>query len=126
MAAAGGNDADEWYLDSAAARHMTTDLSVLSNMYTLPDPVEVTYANGQTGLATQAGTVTLQHGPTGHMLSLKTVLYAPCDAVEPVNLISVSKITSSGKATVTFTKDAGTITCASGFNVIAPQTGNGM
>jgi hypothetical protein len=123
MVGTGSTESDSWLLDSAAGRHLTTDLSVLGEIYTLPTPVEVKFANGHTELATQAGKVTLHHSYTGNTMTLKGVLYAPCDEV--VNLITLGRIVASNAA-VTFAKGCGIITGDDGFTAYAPYTADGL
>ena len=127
MVGAGSTESTDWFLDSAASKHLTTDMSVLSKIYTLSTPVEVKFANGHTGQATLAGDVTLQHNYTGETMTLKEVLYAPC-VYGTVNLISVGRVVcSQPEAThVTFAKGFGIITGDDGFIAYAPYTSEGL
>jgi ribonuclease HI len=119
-------ETDEWYLDTAAGRHMTTDVSVLSDIYTLDDPVEVRFASGHKDLATMAGGVTLVHLESGDTIRLSKVLLAPAVDDELVNLISVGTMTASGLTEVNFSRDHALITGRDGFSALAPACGEGM
>jgi hypothetical protein len=125
MVGAGSTESADWFLDSAASKHLTTDISVLSEIYTLSTPVEVKFANGHTGQATLAGDVTLQHSYTGETMTLKEVLYAPC-VYGTLNLISVGRVVSSQATYVTFAKGFGIITGDDGFIAYAPYTSVGL
>lgn len=82
----------QWILDSGASRHLTSDISKLSNITTLEEPITLTFANGATGTSTQQGTVLISN-PYGTDIQLNEVLYVP-EATD--NLLSVPYSTSRG------------------------------
>ncbi len=79
----------DWILDSGASRHMTGDKHLLVNTKRLPQPVTITYGNGQQGVADTVGDVVVRPD----RLMLKDVLYVPGNAV---NLMSIKVATAAG------------------------------
>lgn len=73
-----------WMLDSGASEHMTSDLSLLFNVKTLPKPLFVKLPNSLKVLVKQAGCVTIIPGFT-----LQHVLFVPSFKF---NLLSVHKL----------------------------------
>ncbi|OIT05061.1 hypothetical protein A4A49_65344, partial [Nicotiana attenuata] len=53
------NKADSWILDSGASNHMIFNMSLLTNIVTLPYPLLVVLSNGYKVKVTQIGSVTL-------------------------------------------------------------------
>jgi hypothetical protein len=80
-------------LDTGASRHLTPDGNILFHRRPLPEPITITFGNGATGTATEAGDVLL-HTPEATFL-LTEVLHVP-EATE--QLISVRHATKRGLA----------------------------
>ncbi|GAA5968389.1 hypothetical protein JCM11641_007617 [Rhodosporidiobolus odoratus] len=93
----GGFINGSFWLDSGAGAHMVHNGVPLSQVRTLNPPVSITAANGETLLATEAGTLTLAVD-RGRFISLSHVLRVEGLAI---NLISVARITSIGTTTST-------------------------
>ncbi|EKD00935.1 hypothetical protein A1Q2_04808 [Trichosporon asahii var. asahii CBS 8904] len=88
-----------WVIDSGASRHMTGDLSWLTELTQLDVPRRVTVANGKALNSTHQGTARLLNHE-GRALGLQGVLYVPGLAY---NLCSVNALTEAG-ASVEFAK----------------------
>lgn len=84
-----------WVIDSGATDHNCTCLTLMFDLQPCTTPITVHLPNGHTTLVTMTGSV--QITPT---LLLKGVLYIPTFTY---NLISISRITNSTHASVTFT-----------------------
>ncbi len=83
-----------WYIDSAATKHMSGDPSIFLELKPLPEPVYITYGNGQKLPAVAQGTVVLSpHGPVLARVVLHNVFYIPG---HHANLLSMDAVVRAG------------------------------
>jgi hypothetical protein len=112
---------DHWLLDSAADEHYTTDAAAVYDLYDLPEPHTLSFANGTTGVAVKAGTVALQHSYTGDIIIINDVMFAPSS--EKISLLSVGALTEIHGGTALFDREGATYRAATGFSITAPKYG---
>lgn len=93
-----GTDQDDWYIDSGASRHLTCNRNWMTEIETLPKPIEIYLADNSVLLAKEQGTV-LYHSvgtESDYVMRIENVLY-----VENMgkSLFSVSQAASKGVVT---------------------------
>lgn len=83
-----------WIIDSGASDHMTCDDKCVENVKIAQEGMKIHLPNGEHAKITKYGTVTLKNG-----LTLENVLVVP---EFKHNLLSVNKLTNTGKCKVNF------------------------
>ena len=96
-----GPEAADWFLDTGASAHMTTDPSILDQSKNYMGKDSVIVGNGASLPITHTGT--LSPVPNIHLLDVLIVPYLT------KNLLSISKLTSDFSLFVTFTNNLFTI-----------------
>lgn len=87
-------DSTTWYVDSGATRHMSGYANLFTDLVELPEPLFITYGNGDKLAAVAMGTVVLRrYGDIHARVTLKDVLYIPG---HHANLLSVDAVTEAG------------------------------
>jgi hypothetical protein len=67
----------KWYVDSAASAHMTSHLDWMINIRKLQTPMRIYGSGNQCHIADTSGDVVVTEETTGHILTMKNVLYVP-------------------------------------------------
>ena len=86
---------DEWALDSGASRHITGDVSKMTHLKQLEEPITITLFNRDQAKAEAMGDVVLKNirGSRAESITLTDVLLVPAATV---NLLSIARATSKG------------------------------
>ena len=86
---------DEWALESGASRHITGNVSKMTHLKQLEEPITITLFNGDQAKAEAMGDVVLKNirGSRAESITLTDVLLVPAATV---NLLSIARAASKG------------------------------